>query len=245
MKKWLTITCLLASYIGFSQTDSASIRFVYLYSGEKIKSDVVEFRDQFMGSGYFFVGKEQYSADLVKFYKDANGFYANTKKLNVTGKSVFSKRIISGRVNLFEQEKMYTTPSYLDAAGVYNPGTSSKTIKNYYNKGFSDLKKANYKNLKIDLADSPESMGYIKKYRKYKNVQIALSIVGGALVATGVTSYFVKTSNVDRNVPNYKEPNTTPSMLIALAGGGLIGFSYYLSFPKRDKLKKAIDAYNW
>ncbi len=245
MKKWLTIFCVLAGYVVFGQADSTNIRFVYLFTGEKIKSEVVEFRDQFIGSGYFLVGKEQYSADLVKFYRDANGFYANTRKLNMSGKSVFSKRVINGRVNLFEKEKMYTTPSYIDAAGTYNPGASSKTIKNYYNKGFGDLKKATYKNLKIDLADSPESMGYLKKYRKYKNVQIALSIVGGALIATGVTSYFIKTSDVDRNAPNYKEPNTTPSMLIALAGGGLVGCSYYLSFPKRNKLKKAIDAYNW
>ncbi len=244
MKKWITVAYLLISYVTFGQTDSANIRFVYLFTGEKIYSEVVEHRDQFMGSGYFLVGKEQYRADLVKFYKDASGFYANTKKLNVTGKSIFSKRIITGRVNLFEQEKMYTTPSYIDAAGTFNPGTSSKTIKSYYNKGFGDLKKANYKNLKIDLADSPESMGYISKYRKYKNVQIILSVVGGALVATGITSYFIK-SDVDRNAPNYKEPNTTPDMLIAVAGGGLIGCSYYLSFPKRDKLKKAIEAYNW
>lgn len=245
MKKWLTIFFTLASYVVFSQTDSTNIRFVYLFTGEKIKSEVVEFRDQFMGSGYFLVGKEQYSADLVKFYKDAKGFYANTKRLNVASKSVFSKRIISGRVNLFEQEKMYTTPSYIDVAGTYNPGTSSKTIKNYYNKGFGDLKKATYKNLKIDLADSPESIEYLSKYRKYKNVQIVLSIVGGALIVSGITTYFIKTSDVDRNAPNYKEPNTTPNMLVAVAGGGLVGFSYYLSFPKRDKLKKAIDAYNW
>lgn len=245
MKKWLTTICLLIGYVSFGQTDSTNIRFVYLFTGEKINSDVVEFRDQFMGSGYFHVGNEQYSADLVKFYKDSKGFYANTKKLNMTGKSVFSKRIISGRVNLFEQEKMYTTPSYIDAAGTYNPGISSKTIKSYYNKGFGDLKKATYKNLKVDLADSPESVGYLSKYRRYKNIQIVLSFVGGALVATGITSYFIKTSDADRKAPNYKEPNTTPDMLIAVAGGGLIGCSYYLSFPKRNKLKKAIDAYNW
>jgi len=237
--------CLLANICTYGQVATNTGSFVYLYSGEQINANVVEYRDRFMGGGYFVVGSEQYSADLVKFYKDANGFYANTKKLNVTGKSVFSKRIISGRVNLFEQEKMYTTPSYIEVSGAYNPGTSSKTIKNYYNKGFSDLKKANYKNLKIDLADSPESMGYINKYRKYKNVQIVLSIVGGALIATGITSYFIKTSDVNRNAPNYKEPNTTPNMLIAVAGGGLVGCSYYLSFPKRSKLKKAIDAYNW
>ncbi len=245
MKRLLTIIGLLASYVAFSQTDSASIRFVYLFTGQKVSSDLVEYRDQFMGSGYFMVGNERYSADLVKFYRDASGFYANTMKLNVTGKSVFSKRIISGRVSLYERVKMYTTPSYIDASGSYNPGASSKTIKNYYNKGFGDLKMATYHNLKIDLADSPESLGYIKKYKKYKNVQIILSIVGGAMIATGVTSYFMKTSDVDRNVPGYKEPNTTPNMLIAVAGGGLVGFSYYLSFPKRDKLKKAIDAYNW
>jgi len=238
-------TCLLASVCSYGQVATNTGSFVYLYSGEQVNANVVEYRDQFMGGGYFVVGTEQYRADLVKFYKDANGFYANTKRLNVTGKSVFSKRIINGRVNLFEQEKMYTTPSYIDAAGTYNPGTSSKTIKNYYNKGFSDLKKANYKNLKIDLADSPESMGYINKYRKYENVQIVLSLVGGALIATGITSYFIKTSDVNRNAPNYKEPNTTPNMLIAVAGGGLVGCSYYLSFPKRSKLKKAIDAYNW
>lgn len=245
MKKWLTIICIMASFNAFSQTDSATIKFVYLFTGQKVSSNVVEYRDQFMGSGYFQVGNERYSAGLVKFYKDAFGFYANTMKLNLTGKSIFSKRILSGRVNLFERVKMYTTPSYIDASGSYNPGASSKTIKNFYNKGFGDLKVATYHNLKVDLADSPESLGYLKKYRRIKNTQIILSIVGGALFATGVTNYFIKVNDVDRSVPSYKEPNTTPEMLTAVAGGGLIGVSYYLSFPKRDKLKKAIDAYNW
>lgn len=245
MRKILVPLCMLISYCVYGQISMNSEGFVYLFSGEKVNASSVEYREHFMGGGYFVVGKERFSADLIKFYQDERGFFANTKRLNFSKKSIFSKRIMNGKVNLYERVKFHTTPSYKDANGFYNPGTSSVTIKSYYNKGFDDLKKANYKNLSIDLTDNSESIRYLNKYKKIRNAQTVLSIVGGVLVAGGLSTLYLKTKDVNYNDPNHKNPNITPNMLVAVIGGGFIGASYYLSFPKRDKLKKAIDAYNW
>lgn len=245
MKKIIVLGFVFVSTLVFGQNDSPKEKFVYLFSDSLVKSHMVEFRYQYNDKSYLVTDSGRYRVDLVKFYQNESGFFANTKALNFSNASIFAKRIVSGRINLYEIVKVRTTPGSIEAYGVLSPGTTSIKIKNYYNKEFGDIRKANYHNLLNDLADCPESVGYLVRYKNIRNTQTVLSIVGGALIAGGLATLYSRTKDVNRNDPNYKEPNIRPNLAVAMVGAGCIGMSYYISFSKHRKLKSAIDAYNW
>ncbi|RPH31717.1 MAG: hypothetical protein EHM93_12275 [Bacteroidales bacterium] len=229
----------------FGQSVMAQENFIYLFDGTQVKSRIVDIRDPFTKKSYFIADSGRYSAELVKFYSNENGFFANTRRLNFSGSSIFISRVIVGKVNLYERVKLHATPGNFGTNGVYSPGATGVTIKNYYNIGFGDLRKATYKNLAMDLGDNPESMKNLAKYHNYTRVQTVMSIIGGALIASGIISYYIKTKDVNYDDPNHKDPDVKPSIGFIVAGAGCIGVSYYISFPKRDRLKRVVENYNW
>lgn len=60
-------------------------------------------------------------------------------------------------------------------------GYGGTKIIDYYNKGFGDLKKATYENLRTDLSDKPEAQLYLDKYNKMRKTQNILYATSGAL----------------------------------------------------------------
>lgn len=217
--------------------------FVYFYSDSVIYGRIIE-NKTFLRNSYFLVDSIKIQTDLVKFYRNETGFYANTRAVSFSGASSFAERIREGKINLYENKTTTHVPNqYNYTTGKYTGGMSTTNIKNYYNKGFGDLKKANYQNLSLDLADNPESMIYINKYKSKRDVQTVLCLVGGVSIIAGFATLINKTKAWDESVLHPK-PNVTGSFVAIGLGAASFWVSYFIELSKPAHLRSAIDKYN-
>lgn len=245
MKRKVLLFFLILWNIGliFGQVDENK-NFIYSFSDSVIYGRIIEYKTPFLGSSHFLVDSKKIQPDLVKFYRNETGFYANTKTVNFSGTSSFTERIRKGKINLYEKETTTYSPGHFNSTtGMYSGGMITKNIKNYYNKGFGDLKKANYQNLNLDLSDNPASMIYLNKYKSVRDAQTVLYIVGGATLIGGFATLINKIQNTDSN-DSEPEPNVTGSLVAVGIGAGCFWVSYFMSFSKPKHLRNAIDAYN-
>lgn len=244
----LSLLLLAGSQFVFAQVDERK-SFVYLYSDSVVYGNVVELKKPLFGASHLRVDSLKIPADQVKFFQAEKGFFANTKEFSFTGTSQFSERISAGKLNLYEKE----TRSVSYSAGMYGGmGTSTVTIKNYYNMGYGPLKKATYTNLSADLQSNAESMLHLDKFKSTTRTQTVLYGVGGGALLGGIIALV---SNMQSESPS---PSGTPqgdvrknSKAIAPAvamlgvGAGCFWASYFVSLSKPKHLKRAVDAYNY
>jgi len=219
-----------------------SKKYLYLFSDTVLYGKIIEYKKPFLGEAQLLLDSKKIRLETVKFYKNETGFHANTKNLNFSGSSIFTERIREGRLNLYENESTHYNPGHYSATtGMYTGGDAWTTIKNYYNEGFGDLKKANYQNLSIDLEDNAESLDYLKKFKTVNDAQTGLYIAGGAMVIGGLATLIGRTSNIP---PDEESPDDTANIVVIGVGAGCFWISYFLGFTKPDHLRDAFDAYN-
>lgn len=233
MKKMIIISLLIIPLYTYSQTDSlwqslGGKNFISLYDGAVIIGNEVVLEEPFLGRKYLSVDGKKYEWQMVQFFQNEYGFFANPRPMLLTNE--FIPCVSQGRINLFELDKESYTPSYNPNFGITN--SYNRTVNNYYNRGLGKLKKANYKNLSLDLADSPEAMLHLQQFQKQTNIQTGLYVIGGALLV-GSAINFIGSENF----------STTE---IILGGLGVVSFSlaYYISFDKPKHLRNAVDSYN-
>jgi hypothetical protein len=234
--KLLTIlTVLLVSSLCHSQ-DIVNKNFLYLYSDSIVNGKTIKLKEPFLGSDYFTIDSKKISPYKVKFYKYNGQFYANTKAFSLWGSSDFYKCISKGKINLFEQEETYYSAGHFNAAtGMYSGGTVTRATKQYYNKGYEDLKKANYRNLAVDLSDNPASELHLTKLRRNRNAQIVLNIVGLGSIIGGLATFPKGMSAQDQPTAN----------LVAIGvGAGCLWVTYFIGRSKPRLIRNAINAYN-
>ena len=240
-KKKLSIT---QKTIFADSVENLNKYIIYTYSGNVMHGRTIAYKQPFLGSSRFILDSKEVKPDIVKFYKDETGFYANTKDLNFTGSSVFTERIRRGKINLYEEETTNYHAGYLNpSTGMYGGGMVTTRIKNYYNIGFEELKKANYQNLSRDLIDNPESMMYLYKFKSIRDAQTVLGIVGGGLIIAGFATLVNKTKDWDGS-DKQPEPKVTANIATICIGAGCLWTTYFMHFAKPKQLRRAIDAYN-
>lgn len=112
--------------------------------------------------------------------------------------------------------------------------------KFYYNKGLDDIKKANYRNLSIDLADNPKSMEYLQSYNNLTVFEIATYVISGGLIIGGVTKN-IKTMNAD--LDSSHDNDGIPALIVGgiIYSANAIGITILL---KPSILKKVAKSYN-
>lgn len=218
--------------------------FIYTYAGEVIPGRLVENKTPFIGIHRILVDSQEYRPNMVKFFKNETGFYANTKYMISLNKIVFARRIRKGKISLYEVVKINYNIPHANPGGLgMGYGFNTKEIMNYYNKGFGDLKKAKYKFLKDDLADSPESKVYLNKFKSTSRAVTILAAVGSGLMVGGLVMIMNKTKDYD-GTDKTPEPNLTSSYVTIGIGSGCLLTGILINFSKPNILRKAVDAYN-
>ncbi len=230
-----------------------SRNFIYLYSDSVIYAENVRLRTDFFDAFQLRADSKRIPIQQVKFFNNDEGFFANTKKLNATGQVRLSVRTEDGRINLFEERSFNT---FNNRRHTYYEGSRDRVdIRMFYNKGYDDLKKVNYKNLKIDMADRFESLDLLEGYRKNTNTSKALYAAGTASAAAALISFLVKAKNNQKmphsdgfngQIPEMNRTRTNFTASIALlglsAGFAIGGYSVHVSGLR--KLEGAVDSYN-
>ncbi len=163
--------------------------FAYLFSDEIIYGSLVEFDESNLNFGIrnIYVDFKKIPASEVAFYKNRTGLYANVNKLTLLHYNKFSECIIHGKINLYQSISSGFMPKINSSIQSFPPSYSYfnyKVIRNYYNKDLGELKRANYRDLSVEMSNNPESMIFLKKYKNKKTAEIIL-LVGGTAAFIG------------------------------------------------------------
>lgn len=249
MKYLLTLIVLytLCGSITYAQPDE-SRDFLVLYSDSVIYANRIDLERDYTGSLRLWVDSRSVPAGQVKFVNNNRGFFANVKEFNTTGETRFSERIRKGKLNLFEMRT-------IDWENYHNPAVYSTSPsverKNYYNIGYSRLKKTNYVNLSIDLASNPESMSFLKKYQNIRRAQTAMYVTAGLSVIGGVIALLSENDEIESGfgkAPGSGINKSDRSFGFAtgavMFGIGLAAGGYLIGPLQKGYLKRAIDTYN-
>jgi hypothetical protein len=187
MKHLFLFIFLCVSVISFAQPTEGltpnsesliDVNYVYLNTRSIIKAEYVLYESKIFKKDYFLVDGERYELGQVKFYQNEDVFFASVNQGFQTG---FAKKTAAGEINLFELKVQTQSAPTMGANGMMTGGYGGTKIIDYYNKGFGDLKKATYENLRTDLSDKPEAQLYLDKYNKMRKTQNILYATSGAL----------------------------------------------------------------
>lgn len=232
--------------------ENANKYFVFTYTGEFIAGNSVVYKRPIFGASYITIDTKEITSRSIAFYKNQQGFYANAQAVNGTGKPAFSPRVSKGKINLYERETVSPGAGYSNpTTGMYMAGGTTKKVEQYYNTGFGELKRANYKNLSSDLADNQVSMKYLNEYHQLSQTQTGFMIAGAALIVGGFATLIHKENTAGENPPPYssenpraKEVDISGNLAAIFLGVGCTTVSYFISLSKPAKLRSALDAYN-
>lgn len=234
---------------------SPSENFIYLFNDSVIHARSIRLRPDFNNSLQIRADSRRIPVEQVKFFNNQDGFYANTKRITFGGFSEFAERIVEGRINLYQQ---VTYDPFL-----YDYGYRFREIRQqpvdirmFYNKGYNDLKKVSYANLKGDMADRRESMELLETYRKSVNRSTLLYTAAGASVLAGLISFVVNAkqdnhqdfgsfngNGFNQNF-NRRGTNFTASFVLLGASAGFALGGYAIGVNAKRHLEHAVDAYN-
>lgn len=250
MKQLSLIVVLIFCICSFSsaQLDTSSLEqfqrlednhFVYLHSKNIIMGESVHSKKPLFKSVYVQIDSLRYKGDMVKFYQNEAGLFANIGGFSY--RSIFIPCVEKGKVNLFEFEKTnYNNNFNPNTSGIYS-SMETKSYKYYYNSGFSHLKEANYQNLAMDLQDSPQAMLHLKEYQSQRKLATGLTAGGILLMAAGSISIISKFANTPRG-------GDVPGLGIEFgligAGGIMSWVAYFTGLDNRKHLTKAVRTYN-
>lgn len=210
------------------------VNYVYLYTRGIVKAESIVYEDNFLISDYFLVDGKKFKLNEVKFYQTEAGFFGNVK--DVGFQSGFAERTQSGDINLFELEVQHSSAPMMNANGVMTGGYGGTSIIDYYNKGFGNLKRANYENLSVDLNDKPEAKLYLDEYNKIRMTQNGFYIAGGAFMIGAFAAFL--------NQPDPQNFDMNRTFLFAGLGAASGFTAYIIGMNKKIKLEEAIRAYN-
>lgn len=241
MKRVLTSAIACLFFAGaYAQLDETK-NFLYLYSDSVVYAQSIYLERDFRGMPYFRVDGRRVHPEQVRFFNSEEGFYANTSSFGLTGQTMFSERIRKGKINIYE-EQFIQWDNYHSYYAPYREPEVAFT-KNYYNVDLGPLKKATYTNLKSDMANDPESLNLLGRYKTVKKAERNFYLAAGTSIAAGMISFVVAGAK-KQTLENHSFPNFGPSFLLlgAGAGFGITGFIKTLKAPRY--LKAAVDGYN-
>lgn len=252
MKKLIIIAMACYGLSARAQVDE-SRNFIYLYSDSVIYADQVRLRPDITGGWQLRTESRVIPSRSVKFFNNKNGFFANTRKHAVLGRYTFSERIIEGRINLFQEvlyEERWYERRYAPRGGAISP----VDVRMYYNKGYSDLKKVNYRNLRTDMSDHPQSLDFLAAYRSSLNTRNVLYTSAGASLLASLVSFVITSKRGGQSSEDFfsrtpgsfdpKMPNFVPSFALLGIGAGLAVGGFFVDQRASRNLENAIDTYN-
>jgi hypothetical protein len=249
MKKLLIIVMACYALNARSQVNESE-NFIRLYSDSTIYAQKVRLRPDFAGSWTVRADSRKVPINQIKFFNNDDGFFANTRKLNLFNQATFAERIVAGKINLYQEVAYSTTPYEMDFYRFRERTPQAVGTRMYYNKGYNDLKRVNYNNLSADMADNARSMDLLASYRKSRRAGTIMYVSAGAAIVASVVTLFSGNDikRIDHgfgNMPSFEGGgNKTGSFLLLGLGAGLSVGGYLIQSSGSRNIERAVDTYN-
>ena len=229
--------------------ENESKNFIRLYSDSTIYAQKIRLRPDIGGNLVLRADSKRIPIGQVQFFNNEDGFYANTKKLNIFNQVSFAERIIDGKINLYQEVVYDAVPLEVDYYRFRNRRSQSVGTRMYFNKGLSDVNKVNYSNLTLAMADNVKSLDLLKSYRKSMRTGTAMYVTAGAAIIAGAAtllsgSGFKHNGNMFGNRPSFEDKNYTGSFLLMGLGAGLGLGGYFVQASGARNIERAVEVYN-
>jgi len=163
---------------------------------------------------------------------DESGTYRFVKPIRP---EKFSQSLWAERVYQSDRIEMYQTNFNDEASGLFD--YREKHI--YYTFDNRTVKYIDYKNLKTDIGDSPNSSEYLRAGRRIHFAQITMYTLGGAAIIYSLAQFANGETDPETGQSKAGEINV-PAMAI---GAGLINISFFLTPAKKRKYIKALESF--
>lgn len=250
MKRILTFVLVWASLYANAQVDESQ-NFVYLNSDSVIYADRVRLRPDFFNSLKLNVDGNRVAFERVKFFQSDDGLFANTTRLTTLRTRGIAERIVGGKINLFQERDIESFSHYRGYR--YSPEKISTRM--FYNKAYGNLKKVNYHNLKMDMADDPQSIDLLEGYRKSTRTANIMYATAGASILAGVVALLINSDdsrqpldldNIDASFERHKNDlsDMNTGFILMGVGAGFAAGGYFIKISSLRKLEQSIDYYN-
>lgn len=223
--------------------------FIYLFNDSVIHANRVTLRPDPLNSLQLRADSRRIPLHQVKFINNEDGFFANTRQQTFVGDTQFAERIIEGKINLF-QEISYTPYQYDYGYRSSYRKHDAVNIHMYYNKGYDNLKKVSYNGLKEAMANNPQSMEFLKLYKKSLTTRNTLYAGAGLSLLASILAITLNTKRTKQSdtftyaFGPSKEPNYVAGLALLGVGTGLAVGGYAIHLSGTRHLENAIDTYN-
>ncbi|WP_412465689.1 hypothetical protein [Pedobacter sp. KLB.chiD] len=249
MKKLLILVMACYGLNARSQQLNESRNFLYFFSDSTAYAQKIKLRPDFTGGWSLRADSRRVPVSQVKFFNNQDGFFANTRKFNLLGQASFAERIIEGKLNVYQEVIYDDVPLEDEYFGFGDYRRQAVNNRMFINKGYSDLKKVNYRNLNEAMADNPNSLALLNRYRHTKLTGIAMYVAAGAaIIASGVTlmagSGLKQTGTGFHGMPTYQDRSYTGSFVLLGLGAGLSLGGFLAGESGKKNIERAIDNYN-
>ncbi|MEM6297569.1 MAG: hypothetical protein AAF740_02665 [Bacteroidota bacterium] len=232
MKRIIFLIILIIPTLGYTQDGPINIR---LRTGKTISTNYV-----YLNSNGFFSAPfvridgrkgEKIAIDQVTYIegRDQNGEEKYFEPIRLHGSLVWGERTFkSEKISIF----------YTDVVtGGWNYSYQNRHFQ-YRKKGNTLLRDLKYANLKRDIGDYPESLKNIKKGRNIGIAQVAIFLVGSALVTHGIVTGL----NDNEELPNPGDVRLRiPATFIA--GAVTMSIPWLMNGGKQKHYRNALKAY--
>jgi hypothetical protein len=249
MKKLLIVVMACYGLNARSQVNESN-SFIRLYSDSTIYAEKIRLRPDVLGSLVLRADSRRIPVSQVKFFSNEDGFYANTKRLNVLNQVAFAERIIDGKINLYQQVSYEPVPVEMDYYRFRDRRVQTVGTRTFFNKGFSDLSKVNYANLSLAMADNAQSLDLLKSYRKSMRTGTIMYVSAGAAIIGSVVTLFSGNGFKDNDrkfgqMPEFKGGNKVGSFLLLGLGAGLGVGGFFVQTAGARNIERAVEVYNY
>lgn len=248
MKKLLIIVMACYGLNARSQVNESE-NFIRLYSDSTVYAQKIRLRPDFNRNWVIRADSRKVPINQIKFFNNEDGFFANTRKLNLFDQTSFAERIIAGKINLYQEVAYSTTPYEMDFYRFRDRTPQPVGTRMYYNKGYNDLKRVNYDNLSADMADNAKSIDLLASYIKSRRVGTIMYASAGAAIIASVVTLF-SGNDIKRNdrgfgnMPSFEGGNKTGSFVLLGLGAGLTVGGYLIQSSGARNIERAVDIYN-
>jgi hypothetical protein len=238
MKKITTLSIFFLSIVitGFSQKEDPIIHRVFTYGGDEVVGSDLTYESPILQPSFFKLDDRRFETRDVYQFQNNNGFFTNLSKIHGEKTERYALRTHMGKVDIYEEIEMeiYGGPSLAlefpdEDVKSSHPELASGKYVQYYIKGTEPIKKATYKNLKLDISDNPTSASLLSKFNRMRWLQYGMILGGAALIGGGL------------GTQDPEQMKMTPVVAFGIVlGGG----SYLLENPKENAIWNAVQAYN-
>jgi hypothetical protein len=211
---------------------------VVLHNGERFSGVKLSYASPILQPSSFQLDDKNFEASEVAFFRNYHGYFANLNKIYNDRAERYALRIKEGKINLFEEVEFeaYAEENLAIPEGGNNEMLATNESFQYFSKGDGEVKKANYRNLRLALADNPESKKEMNVFRNFRYAQIGLAAAG-----VGILAYEMVRQNDAVNTSSDESIRFTPMVALGIIVGGS---SYLLERPKQNSKWFAVDSYN-